>query len=64
VRQRDRSAGAGSALLDEVRRRALLKGCSRLSLLNGRQGEAYRRGFYANRHWKEREMANFVQLLK
>jgi ribosomal protein S18 acetylase RimI-like enzyme len=65
VRQRDRSAGVGTALLDEVRRRAELKGCSRLSLLNGRNGEAYQRGFYARRQWQERErMANFILPLK
>jgi len=65
VRQRDRSAGVGSALLEEVRGRAVLKGCSRLSLLNGRNGEAYQRGFYAKRQWQERErMANFILPLK
>lgn len=65
VRQSDRSAGAGTALLDEVRRRAELRDCSRLSLLNGRNGEAYQRGFYAKRQWQERErMANFILPLK
>lgn len=65
VRQSDRSAGAGTALLEEVRRRAEFQGCSRLSLLNGRNGEAYQRGFYAKRQWQERErMANFILPLK
>jgi GNAT superfamily N-acetyltransferase len=61
VRQNSRSEGVGSALLDEVKRRAMQRGCTRLSLLNGRDGEAYRRGFYAKRNWQERDrMANFI----
>lgn len=65
VRQSDRSTGVGTALLDEVRQRAEIQGCSRLSLLNGRDGEAYLRGFYARRQWQERErMANFILPLK
>ena len=65
VRQRDRSAGVGTALLEEVRRRAERKGCSRLSLLNGRDSEAYQRGFYVGRQWQERErMANFILPLR
>jgi GNAT superfamily N-acetyltransferase len=64
VRKRDRSSGVGTALLEEVRRRARQKECSRLSLLNGRDGQAYQRGFYAKRGWHERErMANFVSPL-
>jgi GNAT superfamily N-acetyltransferase len=65
VRQRDRNAGAGTALLEAVRRRAEARGCSRLSLLNGRTGEAYQRGFYAKHQWQERDrMANFILPLK
>jgi len=61
VRQRDRNAGVGSALLEEIERRARRHGCSRLSLLNSRHSEAYRRGFYARRDWQERDrMANFI----
>jgi len=61
VRQGNRSAGVGTALLDEVKRRAIGRGCTRLSLLNGRDGEAYRRRFYAKRNWLERDrMANFI----
>lgn len=61
VRQSHRSLGVGTALLEEVRRRAQLLGCSRLSLLNARDREAYRRSFYAKHQWQERErMANFI----
>lgn len=61
VRQSHRNLGVGTALLEEVQRRAKVKDCSRLSLLNARDREAYRRGFYAQRQWQERErMANFI----
>jgi len=61
VHPSDRGEGAGSRLLEEVRRRAERRGCSRLSLLTGRDSEAYRRGFYAQRQWQERDrMANFI----
>lgn len=65
VRQSHRSLGVGTQLLEEVRRRARPRDCSRLSLLNARDREAYRRSFYANRDWRERErMANFILPLK
>ncbi len=53
--------GHGSALLDVVVQEAKRRGCSRLSLLNDRDRESYRRGFYEKRGWIERpDMANFV----
>lgn len=53
--------GAGTRLLDVIVSEAKKRGCSRVSLLNGRDGEAYRRAFYKKRGWKERErMANFI----
>lgn len=65
VRQSHRSLGVGTMFLEEVQRRAKLQDCSRLSLLNARDREAYRRSFYANRQWQERErMANFILPLK
>ncbi len=61
VRPRDSGKGVGTKLLDTVVAEARERGCSRLSLLNGRDSEAYRRGFYARRGWIEREgMANFI----
>ena len=61
VRPGDSDQGIGSRLLDEVIAEARRRGCSRVSLLNGRNSEAYRRGFYAMRGWMERDrMANFV----
>ena len=56
--------GIGSGLLASVVDEARRRGCERISLLNGRKGEAYRRGFYAKRGWTERDhMANFVLAL-
>jgi GNAT superfamily N-acetyltransferase len=61
VRPADSGKGIGSQLLDAVIAEARQRGCTRLSLLNGRDGEAYRRNFYAQRGWVERErMANFI----
>ncbi len=53
--------GIGSALLDAVTAEARQRGCSRLSLLNMRGRESYRREFYKKRGWEERpDAANFV----
>jgi len=61
VRASDSGNGIGTRLLDTVIAEARQRGCTRLSLLNGRNGESYRRNFYAQRGWIEREpMANFV----
>jgi len=61
VRPEHSGHGIGSALLDTVIADARKRGCARLSLLNGRDGESYRRNFYAERGWVERDrMANFV----
>ncbi len=61
VRPEDSGVGIGSKLLDEAVSEARRRGCARVSLLNGRDGESYRRKFYAKRGWTERErMANFV----
>ncbi len=51
----------GTQLLEVVKREAAGRDCSRLSLLNMRQRESYRRGFYGKRGWEERpEAANFI----
>jgi GNAT superfamily N-acetyltransferase len=61
VRPGDAGKGIGSRLLDTVVAEARRRGCSRLTLLNGRDSETYRRNFYAQRGWIERErMANFI----
>jgi GNAT superfamily N-acetyltransferase len=59
-----RGQGLGKMLLDAVEHEARLRGCSRLSLLNGRHRESYAREFYRKIGWTEREaMANFVRVL-
>lgn len=53
--------GAGSEILGTITAEATKRGCARVSLLNGRDGESYRRNFYKNRGWQERDrMANFI----
>ena len=61
VRPAESGCGAGSKLLELVTAEAARRGCSRLSLLNGRDGESYLRKFYPKRGWTERDrMANFI----
>jgi len=58
-------AGVGSALLAEAERLARERGWWRLHLVNHRERESYRRGFYAAHGWEERApMADFVLMLK
>ena len=53
--------GIGSNLLETIVTEAKRRGCARVSLLNGRDAEAYRRAFYKKRGWVERDrMANFI----
>lgn len=60
VRRSQRGNGIGRMLLEEVKRRAAERGCSRLSLLNGRIRESYERGFYRKAGWTERpDLVNF-----
>jgi len=61
VRPPDTGKRIGTSLLDHVIAEARRRGCARVSLLNGRDSEAYRRNFYAQRGWIERDrLANFV----
>jgi GNAT superfamily N-acetyltransferase len=57
----DSGKGIGSKLIATVIEESKRRGCSRVSLLNGRDGESYRREFYKKLGWVERDrMANFV----
>jgi GNAT superfamily N-acetyltransferase len=49
--------GAGTELLNAIQSEAKLQGCSRLTLINLKDRESYRRGFYASRGWEERANA-------
>lgn len=61
VRETERGQGVGRQLLTAVEVEAKSRGCTRLSLLNGRHRESYQRQFYEKMGWEERPfMANFV----
>jgi GNAT superfamily N-acetyltransferase len=61
LRESSRGLGLGSRLLNTVKVEAEKRGCSRLMLLNLRNRESYKRGFYKKQGWKERpEAVNFL----
>jgi GNAT superfamily N-acetyltransferase len=61
VRPSHSGKGVGSNLLETVVTEPQRRSCARVLLLNGRDVESYRRGFYKTRGWIERPgMANFV----
>jgi GNAT superfamily N-acetyltransferase len=60
IHESARGHGVGARLLEVVKAEARQRGCQRLSLLNGRQRDSYRREFYKKNGWRERDMANFV----
>jgi GNAT superfamily N-acetyltransferase len=61
VRPSAQGQGVGTLLLDVMKEEGEARGCSRLSLLNMRNRDSYRRGFYKKAGWQEREhAANFV----
>ena len=56
--------GIGTLLLDSIKEHASRRGCARLILMNRRDRESYRRGFYASHGWEElREGAFFTLTL-
>lgn len=62
VAPENRGWGVGGALLDSLEAEARARGCVRLSLLNLRERESYRRGFYLKRGWTERaDAANLIK---
>ncbi len=64
VCESDRGRGVGRKLLEVVNEQAIKRGCTRFMLVNGRNRESYKRGFYQKLGWKERqEVSNFVLLL-
>jgi GNAT superfamily N-acetyltransferase len=44
----------GTALLETIKVDAKMQKCSRLTLINLKDRESYRRGFYAKRGWEEK----------
>jgi GNAT superfamily N-acetyltransferase len=47
--------GVGTALLRKMESEAVAQRCRRLTLVNFKDVESYRRGFYASRGWTEQE---------
>ncbi|MEX2501909.1 MAG: GNAT family N-acetyltransferase [Trueperaceae bacterium] len=65
VASRARGEGAGTALLDHVKRRASRIGCTRLLLTSGKEGKAYERDFYPKQGFEEHhELACFLAPVK
>lgn len=61
VAEAARGQGIGARLLEFVKEEAGRRGASRLSLINLRDRESYRREFYSKNGWGEREdAANFI----
>jgi GNAT superfamily N-acetyltransferase len=64
VRESARGQGVGGQLLDAIETEARARGCTRLSLINLRHRESYRRQFYVKAGWQERgAAANFIYAL-
>jgi GNAT superfamily N-acetyltransferase len=59
VRSDASGQGIGTALLETIKSEAIARGCGRLTLVNIKDRESYRRGFYASRGWTEQ--ANTVR---
>ena len=65
VRDEARGKGVGTALMNDIRELATVRGSSRLMLLNGRDRPSYERDFYERLGFEERpEMANMVLPLR
>lgn len=64
VRERARGKGVGKALVSAIEDIAVKEKCFRISVLNSRERESYKRGFYPNMGYSEREQtATFVKRL-
>jgi GNAT superfamily N-acetyltransferase len=61
VSKAERSQGIGKLLLEEVKKQAKIRGCSRLMLVNNRIRLSYEKEFYKKNGFIEREhIANFI----
>ena len=64
IRESERGKGIGTRLMEVIKAEARERGCSRLMLVNSRSRESYRRGFYKELGWEEREgVAHFLHRL-
>ena len=61
VSEAERGQGVGNLLLEEVKKQAKIRGCSRLMLVNNRNRLSYEKEFYKKNGFIEREhIANFI----
>ncbi len=64
VRSEHRSKGVGRALMAAIEAEAVRHKCFRISVLNSRERESYKRGFYPSLGYEERtHVANFTKRL-
>lgn len=64
VRREHRGKGVGSALMAAIEAEAVKQKCFRISVLNSRERESYKRGFYPSLGYDERtHVANFTKRL-
>jgi GNAT superfamily N-acetyltransferase len=64
VRESVRGRGVGTALLNAIESAAVREKCFRISVLNSRERESYKRGFYPSLGYEERpHTANFTKRL-
>lgn len=64
VMEKARGAGVGKALLGAIEAQAVQRKCFRISVLNSRERESYKRGFYPSLGYEERsQTANFTKRL-
>jgi ribosomal protein S18 acetylase RimI-like enzyme len=64
VREEARGKGVGRALMTAIEAEAVKRKCFRIGVLNHRERESYKRGFYSNLGYEERaHMAHFTKRL-
>lgn len=64
VREAARDRGVGTALLAAIEAEAVKRKCFRISVLNSRERQSYKRGFYPALGYEERsQTANFTKRL-
>ncbi len=54
IRSNASGQGIGTALLEAIKTEARERKCGRLTLVNLKNRESYKRGFYASRGWEEK----------
>lgn len=64
VREDARAKGVGTALMAAIEAEAVKRKCFRIGVVNSRERESYKRGFYSDLGYEEKvHMANFTKRL-